>query len=161
MTLYDLTEDLLALQEMAETDTDTQVLMDTMEAVEGAYEDKLDGYAAVIRTLEAEAKAYKEEAQRMTDKARVIVNNIDRMKKAMFESMLQTGIRKVKGQRFTISVQKNGGKAPYIPTFDDVTALPDDLTEKKPNLTALRELAESGDTSYGYIGERGESIRIK
>ena len=161
MTLYDLTADYLELQEMMEDDISDDALLDSMESIEGLYEDKIDGYAAVIRTLEAEATAYKDEADRMASKAKVIRNNIARMKKAMYESMLQTGIRKVKGKRFTVSVQKNGGKAPYYLTWNNASTLPDELTEKKPNLEALRKLAETGDTTYGYIGERGESLRIK
>ena len=138
-----------------------EALWDTLEGIDGLYEDKLDNYAAVIRTLEAEANAFKDEIDRMTVRRKTITNNIGRMKKAMYESMLQTGTKKVKGKRFTIAIQKNGGKAPYIPTFENVAELPDNLTERRPNLTALRELAESGDDTYGYIGDRGESLRIR
>lgn len=161
MTLYDLTADYLELQEMMEDDISDDALLDSMESIEGLYEDKIDGYAAVIRTLEAEATAYKEEADRMANKAKVIRNNIARMKKAMQESMMQTGIRKVKGKRFTVSVQKNGGKAPFVLTWNDANTLPDNLVERKPNIEAIRAVTEKGDTTYGYIAERGESLRIK
>ena len=161
MTLYDLTADYLTLQEMMEDDISDDALLDSMESIEGLYEDKIDGYAAVIRTLEAEATAYKDEADRMANKAKVIRNNITRMKKAMYESMLQTGIRKVKGKRFTVSVQKNGGKAPFVLTWDNPDTLPDNLVERKPNIEAIRAVTEKGDTTYGYIAEQGESLRIK
>ena len=97
----------------------------------------------------------------VANKAKVIRNNISRMKKAMYESMLQTGIRKVKGKRFTVSVQKNGGKAPFVLTWDNPDTLPDNLVERKPNIEAIRAVTEKGDTTYGYIAERGESLRIK
>ena len=161
MTLYDLTADYLELQEMMEDDISDDALIDSMESIEGLYEDKIDGYAAVIRTLEAEATAYKDEADRMTNKAKVIRNNISRMKKAMYESMLQTGIRKVKGKRFTVSVQKNGGKAPFVLTWDNPDTLPDNLVERKPNIEAIREFTEKNGETYGYFAERGESLRIK
>ena len=161
MTLYDLTADYLELQEMMEDDISDDALLDSMESIEGLYEDKIDGYAAVIRTLEAETTAYKDEADRMANKAKVIRNNIIRMKKAMYESMLQTGIRKVKGKRFTVAIQKNGGKAPFVLTWDNPDTLPDNLVERKPNIEAIRAVAEKGDTTYGYIAERGESLRIK
>jgi len=161
MTLYDLTADYLELQEMMEDDISDDALLDSMESIEGLYEDKIDGYAAVIRTLEAEATAYKEEADRMAGKAKVICNNINRMKKAMYESMLQTGIRKVKGKRFTVSVQKNGGKAPFVLTWDNPDTLPDNLVERKPNIEAIREFTEKNGETYGYFAERGESLWIK
>jgi len=161
MTLYDLTADYMELQEMMEDDISDEALLDSMESIEGLYEDKIDGYAAVIRTLEAEATAYKEEADRMAGKAKVICNNINRMKKAMYESMLQTGIRKVKGKRFTVSVQKNGGKAPFVLTWDNPDTLPDNLVERKPNIEAIREFTEKNGETYGYFAERGESLWIK
>ena len=161
MTLYDLTADYLTLQEMMEDDISDDALRDSMESIEGLYEDKIDGYAAVIRTLEAEATAYKEESDRMAGKARVIRNNIARMKKAMQESMMQTGIRKIKGKRFTVAIQKNGGKAPFVLTWDNPDTLPDNLVERKPNIEAIRAVTEKGDTTYGYIAKRGESLRIK
>lgn len=161
MTLYDLTADYMALQEMMEDDVSDDALLDSMESIEGLYEDKIDGYAAVIRTLEAEATAYKEESDRMAGKAKVIRNNIARMKKAMQESMMQTGIRKVNGKRFTVAIQKNGGKAPFVLTWQDTNTLPDELVERKPNIEAIRAVAEKGNTTYGYIAERGESLRIK
>lgn len=161
MTLYDLTADYMALQEMMEDDISDDALLGSMESIEGLYEDKIDGYAAVIRTLEAEATAYKEESDRMAGKARVIRNNIARMKKAMQESMMQTGIRKIKGKRFTVAIQKNGGKAPFVLTWDNPDTLPDNLVERKPNIEAIRAVTEKGDTTYGYIAERGESLRIK
>ena len=51
-TLYELTDDYLALLEMAEDpDIDEQALKDTMEGIEGALEIKAEGYAKIIRTL--------------------------------------------------------------------------------------------------------------
>ena len=161
MTLYDLTADYLELQEMMEDDISDDALLDSMESIEGLYEDKIDGYAAVIRTLEAEATAYKDEADRMANKAKVIHNNIARMKKAMQESMMQTGIRKIKGKRFTVAIQKNGGKAPFVLTWNNPNPLPDELVERKPNIEAIREFTEKNGETYGYFAERGESLRIK
>lgn len=161
MTLYDLTADYMALQEMMEDDISDEALLDSMESIEGLYEDKIDGYAAVIRTLEAEATAYKEESDRMAGRAKVIRNNIARMKKAMQESMMQTGLRKIKGKRFTVAIQKNGGKVPFVLTWQDANTLPDNLVERKPNIEAIREFTEKHGTTYGYFAERGESLRIK
>ena len=44
MTLYDLTADYLELQEMMEDDISDDALLDSMESIEGLYEDKIDGY---------------------------------------------------------------------------------------------------------------------
>ena len=163
--LYELTDDLLVLQEMLEEAVDDQCLLDTLEGVQGEYEFKLEAYAKVIKNLEAEVEAFKAEAKRLTDKRKVLENNIERLKKAMFDSMNATGTTKVKGQIFTVAIQKNGGKVPVIVAKDaDLSLLPDSLVvvTESPNLDAIRELLEAGKVVEGFtLGERGQSLRIK
>ena len=53
-TLYELTQDYQALLEMMEDTEDAQVVIDTLEGVEGEIEIKADGYAKVMRQLEGE-----------------------------------------------------------------------------------------------------------
>ena len=161
--LYELTADVLTLQDMLEQPLDDeQILLDTLEAVQGEYEDKLEAYCKVIKNLETDAEAFKMEAQRLTDKRRVLENNIARLKRAMFDSMKATGTAKVKGQLFTVAIQKNGGKLPVVVTAD-VSALPEDCVKvvKSPDLEAISKLIDSGNTEYAHYGERGESLRIR
>jgi hypothetical protein len=151
---------------MLESDEfDAEVLADTMEAVDGEYEYKIEQYCKVIKNLEADMDALKNEAKRLSDRRKVLENNVDRLKAAMFDSMKVTGKTKVKGAVFTAAIQKNGGKLPLI-VADDVTTdhLPDQLVivTEKPNLEAIRELLEAGKVVEGFtLGERGESLRIK
>ena len=165
--LYEITGGLLTLQEMLEDSVDDQVLADTLEAVHGEYELKLESYCKVIKNLEADMEALKNEAKRLTDKRKTLENNVDRLKKAMFDSMKATNTDKVKGQLFTVAIQKNGGVIPinYDKNDKNITAnLPDHLVNivKTPNLEAIRELLEAGKVVDGFtLGERGESIRIK
>jgi len=166
--LYELTADLLALQEMLESPLDDeQVLLDTLEGVQGEYELKLEAYCKVIKNLEADMEALKAEAKRLTEKAEVLKNNRDRLKKAMFDSLKATGKDKVKGQLFTVAIQRNGGVVPinYDKNNKNITAnLPDQLVkvEETPNLDAIRALLEAGKVVDGFtLGQRGESLRIR
>lgn len=168
MRLYEITGELLALQELLENPLDDEdVLKDTLEAVQGEYEFKLESYCKVIKNLEADIVGIKAEVDRLSGKRKVLENNIDRLKKAMFESMKATNTPKVKGQLFTVAIQKNGGVIPinYDKNDKNITAnLPDHLVNilKTPNLEAIRELLEAGKVVDGFtLGERGESIRIK
>ena len=109
--LYELTEGLLAIQEMLQDPiNDEQTLLDTLEAVQGEYTGKMEGYCKVIRNLEYDVENIKTEAKRLTEKKRIIEANIDRLKAAMFDSMKAVGTSKVKGSIFTVAIQKNGGK---------------------------------------------------
>lgn len=164
MNLYELTEDMLTVQMMLEDDDyDEATFRDTLEAVEGAYEYKLESYAKVIKNMEANIGAIKTEVTRLTDKKKSLERSIDRLKSAMFESMKRTGTTKVKGDIFTVAISKNGGKAPVVLSVP-VSELPDDLVriKEEADTEAIRKYIEStGDITYGYIGERGESLRIK
>ena len=167
-SLYEVTGNILTLQELLENPLDDEdVLKDTLEAVQGEYEFKLESYCKVIKNLEADIVGIKAEVDRLSGKRKVLENNIDRLKKAMFESMKATNTPKVKGQLFTVAIQKNGGVIPinYDKNDKNITAnLPDHLVNivKTPNLEAIRELLEAGKVVDGFtLGERGESLRIK
>ena len=162
-SLYEVTGNILALQEMLESPLDDEdILKDTLEAVQGEYEAKIESYCKVIRNIEADIEAIKTETKRLSEKKKVLENNIDRLKKAMFDSMKATNTNKVKGQIFTVAIQRNGGKLPVIVDVE-TSELPDELVKvvESPDLEAIAKLIDSGNTQYGHYGERGESLRIK
>lgn len=164
--LYDITGNILALQEMLESPVDDeQILKDTLEAVQGEYDEKIKSYCKVIRNIEADIQAIETEVNRLTEKKQVLKNNIDRLKKAMFDSMTATNITSVDAGIFKVSIQRNGGKLPVIVDEKlDVSKLPDNLVvvTRKPSLDSIRELLEAGKVVEGFkLGERGQSLRIK
>ena len=101
MTLYDLTAEYMALLQMAEDpDTDPAVLVDTMEALEGEIEDKADGYAIVMKELEASEQKIKNEVDRLNNRRLTIANNMRAMKLRLQTSMIETGKTKFKTELF-------------------------------------------------------------
>ena len=161
--LYEITGNILALQELLENPLDDEdILKDTLEAVQGEYEQKIESYCKVIRNIETDIEAFKIEAKRLSEKAKMLEKNKERLKKAMFDSMKATNTKEVKGQIFSVAIQKNGGKLPVI--VDVETAyLPKELVKvtESPDLEAIAKLIDSGNTQYAHYGERGESLRIK
>ena len=165
-SLYEVTGNILALQELLESPLDDEnILKDTLEAVQGEYNAKIEGYCKVIRNIEADIEAFKIEADRLSEKAKVLENNRDRLKKAMFDSMKATNTPKIKAGVFNVAIQRNGGKLPVITDENlDVSKLPDNLVviTKKPSLDSIRELLEAGKVIEVFkLGERGESLIIK
>lgn len=167
-SLYEITGNILTLQEMLEEPLeDDAILKDTLDAVSGEYEYKLEAYCKVIKNLEADVVGIKAEVDRLSGKRKVLENNIDRLKKAIFDSMKATNTPKVKGQLFTLAIQKNGGKIPVLYDKDNKAItdnLPDELVNvvETPNLELIREQLEAGKSVEGFsLGERGESLRIK
>ena len=81
MTLYELNEKYQQLLDMVESgDVDPQTLTDTMEAVEGEIEDKLEGYACIIKQMEADVAGLKTEEDRISSRRKSLESNIKRMK---------------------------------------------------------------------------------
>lgn len=160
MNLYELTATYQRLQNQIEAGED----YDGILAVIGdELESKADGYARVMRNMEAQAVAFKEEEKRIAEKRKRLESGVERLKQNLFDSMKATGKTKFKTELFSFSIQKNGGADPVIvdvPTDD----LPDDLVQitEKPDLKAIAEyIKETGDLTYAHFGERGESLRIK
>lgn len=108
MTLYELTDDYKGLLQMAEDpDCDPEVLADTMEGLEGAIEDKAEGYAIVMKELEATEQKIKAEVDRLNARRLTISNNIRAMKLRLQTSMIETGRTKFKTALFSFGIQKN------------------------------------------------------
>lgn len=82
MTLYELTGDFQTLYDMADDpEIDEQAWLDTIEGIDGAIEDKADGYAKVIKELMANADAIKAERERMDSRESALRNRADTLKR--------------------------------------------------------------------------------
>jgi hypothetical protein len=165
MNIFDLTDQFLQLQERLEDpDAETDVINDTLEAVEGEIEVKAEGYAKVIRNMEGNIAAIKQEQERLAARKNLLESGIKKLKENLQQAMIATGKRKFKTDLFTFAIQKNGGKAPVILDVKDTSELPDELVriKEEPDMDAIRKLIEKeGSCKYGHLGERGESLRIK
>ena len=161
-TLYDITGRMLALVAMADDeDIEPEVLKDTLEGIEGEYDDKIEGYCKMIKNLEADMKAFDEEAKRLKAKKEKLAKNIERMKQTMFESLKLMNKTSAGGKVLKASIQKNGG---VLPIVFDTDAVPFEFQRVKtePNNEAIREALDAGvKLEFAHYGERGESLRIK
>lgn len=162
--IYELTEDMMKiLSMMDDTDLDQQTLKDTMEGIEGAYEDKFDGYAAVIRQLTGYINELEEEKKRIDARKEAFENNVKKMKKIMLESMNLTGKTKFKTAKNSFWTQKN--KASVVIDAKSVWDIPEDFRRYKdpePDKTKIGEAIAAGQDFTGIAHmEQTESVRIK
>ena len=108
MTLYEITDEYRQLLEMAEDpDMDPEVLRDTMEAIDADLEDKADGYAKVIRAMEADEAGLDAEIKRLQARKSAVASGKARIKGTLEQSMRETGKTKFKTPLFSFSIQKN------------------------------------------------------
>lgn len=162
MTLYEITEDYLRLLEMLEGDDppDEQTFKDTLEAIDGDFEDKADNYARIIRELHGEAKKYAVEIKRMQERVNVINNNEARLKRYLYDAMKSTGKLKFKTDLFSFGIQKNGCLQP-MEILPDVE-IPDEYCRKEPDNAKIREALKNGaELPFAVLKERGEHLSIR
>jgi|694.fasta_scaffold85434_3 hypothetical protein len=140
-----------------------EALEQHLAGLDEALDQKAEGYASVIRSLELRARARKDEASRIRDLAEADEAVADRLKKRLKEAMEATGKTKIDTPRFKLSVAGNGGKAPLV-----IDGSADDLPPQfrvvrhEPNKDAIRSALEAGQAVPGCtLLPRGTSLRIK
>ncbi|ARK23594.1 hypothetical protein SporoP37_02065 [Sporosarcina sp. P37] len=157
-TLYELTGNYLQIQRMIEDGSEG--LEDTLESIEGALEDKLESYAMVIRNIESDVEGLKAEEKRLADRRKTMENGIKRMKLSMHDAMSSTGEKKIKGEKFTFTIQKN---PPSLKLVDESLIPKEFLVEVAPSIDkkAIMERLKANEEIPGAQISQGESLRIR
>ena len=159
--LYELTSDWNTVANMLyDEEVDEQIVLDTLESIEGDIEDKANGYAKIIKELEVKAKARKEEAKRLSDRSKTFENKIKFLKQNLFNSMKETGKTKFTTDLFSFNIAKNGGKQAL--TIDG--EVPEEYTKTviENDTDKIRQALESGEKlPFAHLEPRGESLRIR
>ena len=159
--LYQLTNNYETVLNMIyDEEIDEEMILDTLESIEGEIEDKADGYAKIIKELEAKRDARKLEAKRLTDSAKGFENRINTLKLNLFNSMKQTGKTKFATELFSFNIAKNGGKQAL--TIDGEVPVEYTKTVIENDTDKIRQALEEGqELPFAHLEPRGESLRIK
>lgn len=159
--LYQLTNNYeTVLNMLYDEDADEEMILDTLEAIEGEIEDKADNYAKIIKELEAKQNARKEEAKRLTESAKVFENRVKALKINLFNSMKATGKTKFATDLFSFNIAKNGGKQTLTIDGDVPEEYTKTITENDTD--KIRQALEKGEKlTFAHLEPRGESLRIK
>ena len=138
MTLYELTGQYDMLMNMLyDEDIDEEVLLDTLEGMEGEIEDKADNYAKLIRNITADVESIKAEETRLSLRRKTLEN---------------------------ITVANNGGEQP-VEVTQILGDIPDEFLipqDPIPDKKAIRKyLQEHGDTEFARLLPRGRHLMIR
>ena len=171
--LYELTGAFLELMDMLEDEEcDEQCIMDTLKSVEYEIEDKADGYAKIIKSLEVKVNGLSKESDRMTARKKTYENRIKWLKQNLEMCMRATGKRKFTTDLFSFNIQKNGGKRKLVVDVD-VEKVPEQYRIKQPDAIdgeSIREfLKENGyegqdgslNCEFAHLEPQEESLRIR
>lgn len=139
-----------------------------LDAAEWEQDGAVAAAVAFIRQCELEAEECRERAaqweQRMEARHRAAERERERLRLHLIATG-QTRIETTAGD--VVSVQKNGGKLPVVPTHGDTfdaAALPDQYVRvrREPDCDAIRAALEAGESlTFARFGERGTHLRIR
>lgn len=158
-SLYELTGQFLTIYQM---DIDDETKTDTLEAIDWQeqFEQKAEGYAHVIKNLEADVAMYKAEEESFKAKKQAAQKKLDYVKDNIMTAMNVTGQTEVKSGALTIKIAKN----PESVKVNEAD-LPKKYFTKKvalaPDKKTLKELLKSGKKVKGAELIRTEKLVIK
>ena len=158
MNLYQITQSTQQLLEMlSEGEIPEDVYKDTVDAL-GA-ENAIDDVVKAIRNKQAEAEAFKAEADRLIEKKQAAEKAIDSMKKLILDYMRATDQKKTGTGLFTVS--RRSSKSCEL---TDETKIPEQYLIPQPakidKKAILAELKEGKEIAGARLKEN-ESIMIK
>lgn len=160
MKLYEIAPALrFALDDIVVDEETGEILSsDALHAVEAQAAEKIEATALYLRELDAEAKAAKDEADRMLARVKSMQKRSDYLKSMLLEALHATG--KVKTVRVTVSIRTT--KAVEIAEGAD---LPEAYTTVKttvsPNKVAIKQALLDGVEVPGCHIEERESVQIR
>ena len=157
MNLYELS---LSFQEVQNMDLDPEVMKDTLDSIGGTFENKAENMAKLIRNLESDRLAYKEEEDRLKTKRQAVENKLKWLKTYLKDCMKLTGKTKFKSGMFNFSIQKN----PVSVNINNKKILPEDYLipqSPKVNNTLLKKALKDGIEVPGAELKQTEGLRIR
>ena len=157
MNLYELS---IAFQEVQNMDLDPEVMKDTLDSIGGTFENKAENMAKLIRNLESDRLAYKEEEDRLKTKRQAVENKLKWLKTYLKDCMKLTGKTKFKSGMFNFSIQKN----PVSVNINNKKILPEDYLipqSPKVNNTLLKKALKDGIEVPGAELKQTEGLRIR
>lgn len=157
MNLYELS---LAFQDVQNMDLDPEVMKDTLDSIGGTFENKAENMAKLIRNLESDRLAYKEEEDRLKTKRQAVENKLEWLKTYLKDCMKLTGKTKFKSGVFKFSIQKN----PVSVNITNKKIIPEDYLIPQPpkvNNTTLKKALKDGIEVPGAELKQTEGLRIR
>ena len=160
MKLYQISDAIRQALDHIELDEETGEILnaDELHAVEAEAADKIEATALYLRELDAEAKAAKDEADRMIARVKSMQKRSDYIKSMLLDALHATG--KVKTVRVTVSIRTT-----QAVEVSEGANLPEAYTTVKttvtPNKVAIKQALLDGVEVPGCSLEARESVSIR
>ena len=155
-TLYELTGQFLDIYNL---ELDEEIKLDTLDSIDwnSDYENKVENYIKVIKNIESDVEARKNEIKRLTELNKADEKKKEHLKETLSTSMQLTGHERVDTPLFKVSFRKS--QAVEV----DETVLPESykVATWKPDKKRLKEDLKNGLEIVGasLVERKNLSIR--
>lgn len=164
MTLYELTADFvegLNAYDAAETDEERADIANWLVGIKGNLDAKADAYARIIKNKQAEAKALKDEADRLTAKRKAAESLVERLKSALLGAMQETGIEQIGTSIGKWSLQYNPVSCEVINAEMVPARFVIPQPDKIDRAALIKEYNRTGDIIDGVEFHKEKGIRFR
>jgi hypothetical protein len=159
MTLYELTGEMLQLQNLLEETPDDDSLTGSLDFVAYDLGEKVDDYVKVIRNMESKSDALANEKRILDEKKKHLDNSIARLKNTLYDALNTLEVDKVEGTLFTIKKRKNPAKLPEL----EIADVPKEyLVQQEPKIdkkSLLRDVKNGKVKGIELVQEESLMIR--
>lgn len=108
MKLYEIANAYIDLCQAIENgEIPDEAIADTLEAVGGELEEKADNICCVLKSIDAEVKAIKEEEQKLAERRKSKEKSYDRLKQYLSDTLISANRKKIETARNVISFRKS------------------------------------------------------
>lgn len=162
MKLYELTNELRSLEaEFEQNEGEVQnANLVKLEQVSTNFNEKITNIARLVKNLEAEANAIREEEKRLAKKRRSKEKQIEWLKDYIKNAMLQTETSSVKDAIISVSIRNTQPKL----VITNENAIKDERfirIKREINKSALKDAIKSGEEIEGVSLEENKALFIK
>lgn len=166
MTLYEIAEQYEQVRAlMDDPETPPEVVVDTLEAIEGDLSDKVDAYGALIREADGRAAIIDREVKRLLNLKANQTAMVERLKRSLENVMKHLEKKKLDTERFHFSIAKN---PPRVVILVEEREIPKEFMKQPPaapDKAAIKEAIlaaeEAGKPLAWAKLEASESLRMR
>lgn len=155
--LYEITGN---IKELLNSDFDEQTIADTMESLQGEFNDKAIAVIKFVENLNGDTSVIDAEIKRLQERKKVITNKQKRLREYLLHNMQANGITKIECPLFTASLRKG------IESVDisDESILPDEFVKAevvtKPDKKAIKDALKAGASVPGAALKCGDTTIV-
>ena len=163
-SLYELSAgyaSLIDAYDSADTDEEREDILAMLATAEGDIADKAEAYAKIIKIKEAEARGFKEEADRLTKRRQAAENMASRLKAAMLDAMKLTDAKEIATPigKWRVQLNPPSCEVVNVDMVPKVYHIPQpDKVDKKAILDAFKQ---TGEIPSGVEIKREEGVRFR